>query len=76
MKHDHETLAEAGRALYGALWQSALARDLDVTVRTMQRWAAGEFEIPDGVWPELASLCLKRSRNLVSLAKKLDPSKS
>lgn len=72
MTHDHKTLAEAGSALYGALWQSPLARDLGVAVRTMQRWAAGEFEIPDGVWPELAALCLKRSRNLASLAKKLD----
>ena len=34
-------LAAAGRALYGQLWQSALARDLGVNDRTMRRWVAG-----------------------------------
>jgi hypothetical protein len=40
--HDlHDLLRLCGEALYGQQWQSALARDLGVPLRTMQRWAAG-----------------------------------
>ena len=35
-------LIAAGEALYGERWQSAIAADLGVAVRTVQRWAAGE----------------------------------
>ena len=34
-------IARIGRALYGERWQSAMARELDVNIRTVQRWAAG-----------------------------------
>lgn len=68
---DHRAMREAGEALYGALWQSPLARDLNVSVRTMQRWAAGEFAIPDGVWAELAKLCRRRGLELAAIADKL-----
>ncbi len=71
LKRDHETLATVGSALYGALWQSPLSRDLGVAVRTVQRWAAGEFEIPPGIWDELATICRKRGKDLVTLASKL-----
>jgi hypothetical protein len=71
MKRDHETLQTVGEALYGALWQSPLARDVGVAVRTMQRWAAGEFAIPDGIWPELATLCRQRGKTLEKLAERL-----
>lgn len=33
-------LAALASQCYGQRWQSALARDLDVNVRTVQRWAA------------------------------------
>lgn len=71
MARDCDTLAEAGQALYGAAWQSPLARDLGVAVRTMQRWAAGEFQIPDGVWAEISKICASRAGKLDRLAKKL-----
>lgn len=32
---------ELGESLYGRRWQTGLAADLGVCVRTMQRWAAG-----------------------------------
>ncbi len=68
---DAKTLQVVGEALYGPLWQSAVARDLDVAVRTVQRWGSGEFAIPDGVWPELAAICKRHSVKLHDLATKL-----
>lgn len=71
MKHDHNTLREAGEALFGPLWQTALSTSLNVSDRTVRRWAAGEFAIPDGIWPELAKLCKARGKALDRLAVKL-----
>lgn len=48
-----ELLEQVGEALYGPRWQSELARHLDVSIRTMQRWAAGTVPAP----PKLAAEC-------------------
>jgi hypothetical protein len=40
-------LIAAGEALYGPRWQSALADDLNVATRTVQRWVAGDRAVPD-----------------------------
>lgn len=71
MTFTHDHLNAVGAALYGPQWQSQLARDLDVSVRTMQRWAAGEFEIPEGVWSDIAKLCKTRGADLDKWAKRL-----
>lgn len=40
-----EILARAGRALYGEMeWQAPFARALGVSLRTLQRWLAGQGE--------------------------------
>lgn len=70
---NHKTLIAIGQALYGNQWYKALADDLSVNVRTMRRWAANEFDIPEGVWPELADLCWKRSCELEEFAVKIKP---
>jgi DNA-binding transcriptional regulator YdaS (Cro superfamily) len=44
-----EQLAEAGRILFGAQWQTALSRMLGVTDRTMRRWYAGTSAVPPAV---------------------------
>jgi hypothetical protein len=49
-----------GQALYGPRWQSALARDLEVSDRTVRRWVAGCDGVPDGVYAELLPLFDKR----------------
>lgn len=49
-------LADLGRALYGARWQSALARALEVSDRTMRRWFAGDSEIPASAADEIVEL--------------------
>jgi len=38
---------ELGEALFGRRWQTALAAELGVHVRTMQRWAAGSRPTAD-----------------------------
>lgn len=58
-----DRLSAAGRALYGQLWQSALARDLDVSDRTMRRWAAGQ-EPPATVWADIRSLLAARREQI------------
>ena len=50
-------LRAAGEALYGPRWQSELARALDVSDRTMRRWAAGSDAMPPGVVLDLLPLC-------------------
>jgi hypothetical protein len=47
---------EHGETVYGYGWQTALARSLDVSSRTVRRWAAGESPIPAGVASNLAAM--------------------
>ena len=60
-------LHEAGRALYGQQWQSALARDLGVSVRTMQRWAVDSAAVPRGAYLDLLRLTQERAAALGDL---------
>ena len=57
-------IVRVGRALYGDRWQSELARALDVAGRTVRRWAAGEYEVPAGVWGEILALVRSQRRAL------------
>lgn len=65
-----DLLRECGEALYGPLWQSALARDLAVSDRTMRRWAAGEFNIPPTIANELYDLLLIRGKEIEAVMEK------
>jgi hypothetical protein len=57
-----------GLVLFGAAqWQSAMADALQVNVRSIRRWTAGEEEPPPGVWRELADLALARGAELAAL---------
>ncbi len=49
-------LEMAGRALFGAQWRRPLAAALDVDARLIQRWAAGEREIPWTETPKVLAL--------------------
>jgi len=64
-------LVEAGEALYGPQWQSALARDLGVSDRTVRRWVAGTTELPQGVYVDLLRLTQERAQVLEDLAARL-----
>lgn len=41
-------LSRMGRALYGDQWQRALSRAIGKNERTIRRWAAGDYPVPDG----------------------------
>ena len=64
-------LVECGEALYGPQWQSALARDLDVSDRTVRRWVAGTIDVPVGLYVDLLRLTQERAANLDALADRL-----
>ena len=64
-------ITEVGRALYGARWQSEMARELSVNERTVRRWAAGEYDVPAGVLAELRAVSTKRLRTIATLRAKL-----
>lgn len=64
MGKDAKTFSAIGRRLHGQQWRDALAGDLDVNERTVRRWSNGDYQIPAGVWLELAGLCLRASNEL------------
>lgn len=61
-------LVECGQALYGQQWQSALARDVGVSDRTMRRWTAGTHDVPTGLYVDLLRLTQERAAALDALA--------
>lgn len=67
----HALLIDCGLALYGPQWQSALARDLGVSDRTMRRWVAGDSVVPPGAWIDLLRLTQERAGALAALAERL-----
>lgn len=64
-------LVESGEALYGPQWQSALARDLGVSDRTMRRWVADTSAVPVGLYVDLLRLTQERAAVLDALADRL-----
>jgi len=70
-----DLLREAGEALYGPLWQSAIARDLNVNDRTVRRWAANDTALPDGLVDELKQLLRQRGLALTAVLRKLPRAK-
>lgn len=53
-------LREIGEALYGSRWQTDMAEALEVSDRTVRRWAAGDT-IPAGVWIDLIRIMQERA---------------
>ncbi len=66
-----DDLVRAAEIIYGPEWQTPLAADLKVALRTVQRWASGTMQPPD-VRADLAAICRRRSKNLLALADRLD----
>lgn len=71
MKLNPTTLAAIGNALFGPSWQKPLSSALNVDPRTTRRWVAKTYDIPDGIWPELRTICQMRGDILAELAAKL-----
>jgi len=53
-------LRPIGQYLYGGGWQSALAKDLRVNLRTVQRWASGDIIIKLSVADKIYQLAAAR----------------
>lgn len=62
-----------GEALYGANWKGAMADDLDVSPRTVQRWGGGQYTVPDDVESFLGHLMEARQLTLTELRNILKP---
>ena len=66
------SLILAGQALYGARWQTDLARDLGLSDgRRIRQWLTGDRPIPAGVWTHLANLLMARKVIIDDAFKKL-----
>ncbi len=62
-------LREIGEALYGTTsWRVALAADLGVNRRTLQRWAAGHNPVPEHIQRSLYHVVAGRIGALHKLA--------
>lgn len=51
-----KNLKSIGEYLYGGGWQSALAKALNINLRSVQRWVAGTHPIPESAWQEIIEL--------------------
>lgn len=60
-------LREAGEALYGPRFTTDLARNLNVAVRTVQRWLSGDRAIPARRSQEIVALVAERHKTLNEL---------
>ena len=59
-------------SIFGQRWQSDAARHLNVAIRTVQRWSAGEQEVPASVMRELAALTTLRSTSMLIIGSQID----
>ena len=60
-----------GEALFGPRWQSELARELQVSDRTIRDWVAGGADVPRGVYGDLFRLVVERAAELDYLEQQL-----
>ena len=68
---DVDMLRRIGEALYGAQWQSDLARDLDINGRVLRYWLAGERTAPSDTLDRLQQLIAARFDRLSALSDEL-----
>jgi hypothetical protein len=66
-------LRQIGEVLYGTSWQTALSERLNVSDRSMRRWASGEDDVPPGVWREIHHLADSQRLTLEHLAPEIVP---
>jgi len=64
---NRDLLTAVGESLYGPRWQAALSRDLNVAVRTVQRWDAGDRGIPASLADDLRALLEARQIKISDL---------
>ena len=66
-----DLLAQVGRALYGARWHTALARDLEMSVRSVHYMMTGERGIHAGIVRDLVTIVEARGVEIGEVAPEL-----
>lgn len=64
-------LRDAGEALYGPQWQSAVARDLNMSDRHVRRLVAGAADLTPGMATDLWRRCEERAAILDEVIERL-----
>jgi hypothetical protein len=67
-----DLLRMAGEALYGAQWQSPLARRLGVSARSIRNWCAEKHDCPADIAVRLLPLVRARGELLDNVAAELE----
>jgi len=62
-------IREIGEVIYGERWQSALARDLGISDRTVRHWIRGVNSPRPGVYVDLSRIALEAAADLDDQAK-------
>lgn len=52
--------------VFGGEWQAPLSREVGVNIRTVQRWAAGDHQPPQGVVEEVLEMAAAKQLERVS----------
>jgi len=74
---DQQLLTVSGSALYGARWQTELARDLGLSDgRRVRQWLSGDRSVPIGVWRDIDKLINERRGLLLNASSVLNYNKS
>ena len=67
-----ELLRECGRALYGRVYKRQLAEALCINERTLNRWLAGTYNIPDDITGEVILLLRKNGDDIDEMIELLE----
>jgi len=62
-------LRRIGHAMFGSGWREALAYELGVAVRVVERWESGTADMPASVWTEVADLLRYRTEMTEKVAR-------
>ena len=65
-------LSDVGQALYGPRWQTELSRAIEVSDRTVRRWAAGVDDVPPGVYAEALDLLVEKAAEVDDVIAKVN----
>ena len=62
-----DDLERAGKALYGARWQTDMAKAVGLTDRTIRAYASGSSKIPPDFWADVCKLLRRNSQETMAL---------
>lgn len=68
---DTPLIVAAGLALWGERWQTEMSRALDVSDRTVRRWAAGDDQPRPGVYVDLMRIAYERQGDIEDVIERL-----